>query len=62
LTEGDARCVVDADMDELPACALASAVGAAALCSIAGDAVTDTLEAAELLDTMWISSPGCSRW
>ena len=44
LGEGDARGVVEADVDELPAGAAAPA-GA-----LAGDAVADPLEAAELLD------------
>ena len=47
LREGDARGVVDADMDELPA----GAAGLVALAAaVAGDAVADALEAAELLD------------
>jgi hypothetical protein len=50
LTEGDARGIVDADMDELPAGAFASPARAALLRAVAGDAVADALEAAELLD------------
>ena len=46
LAEGDARGVVDADVDELPADAAALALAGA----IAGDAMADALEAAELLD------------
>ena len=47
LREGDARGIVDADVDELPADAAASCALAGA---IAGDAMADALEAAELLD------------
>src|SRR5216683_2027885 len=46
LAEGEARGVVDRDMDELPADASAVAVAG----SVAGDAVADPVEAAELLD------------
>lgn len=38
--------VVDGDVDEFPACALATAIAGAA----SRDAVTDAVEAAELLD------------
>ncbi len=44
LAEGDARGVVDGDVDKLPADAAAVALADA----IAGDAVTDALETAEL--------------
>lgn len=44
LAEGDARGIVDADMDELPA----DAIGASSL-AITGDAVAGGLEPAELL-------------
>ena len=55
LDESDARGVVEADVDELPA-------GAAAPGGTrAGDAVADLLEAAELLMSRWISSPGLAR-
>src|SRR5581483_11841275 len=54
LAEGDARGVVDADMDELPTrpplLAAPLAAGVALAGSIAGDAVTDLVEATELLD------------
>src|ERR1019366_538053 len=51
LAEGDARGVVDADVDELPSGAPAPLAGRAPLAGpIAGDAVADLLEAAELLD------------
>lgn len=45
LGEGDPRCIVDGDVDKLPA-------GAPGLAqpSIAGDPVTDAVEARELLD------------
>src|SRR5713101_1273823 len=46
LGEGEARGVVDADMDELPADAAAVALAGA----VAGDAVADAVEASELLD------------
>ena len=46
LREGEARGVVDADVDELPA----DAAGLALACAVAGDAMADALEAAELLD------------
>jgi hypothetical protein len=46
LAEGDARGVVDADVDELPTDAPAVALTGA----IAGDAVADLVEAAQLLD------------
>src|SRR5690606_7115222 len=46
LREGDARGVVDADVDELPAAAAAAIVAGV----MAGDAVADLVEAAELLD------------
>src|SRR3970282_2060145 len=46
LGEGDARGVVDADMDKFPADAAAVALAGA----IAGDAVAAPVEAAELLD------------
>jgi hypothetical protein len=46
LRESDARSVVDADMDKLPADATAVALAGA----VAGDAVADPVEAAELLD------------
>lgn len=51
LAEGDTGCIVDADMDELPArpAALGTAPGALA-CAIAGDVMTNPLEAAEVLD------------
>src|SRR3546814_8291781 len=50
LTESDTRGVVDADVDELPACPVAPAGGAAAFCAVDGDAMADTVEATELLD------------
>jgi len=43
--ESDARSVIDADMDELPA-----GTAGFALLAVSGDAVTDTIEAAEFLD------------
>ena len=46
LAEGDARGIVDADMDELPADAAAVALAGA----VAGDAVADPIELAELFD------------
>ena len=46
LREGDARGIVDADVDELPADAADAGLAGA----VAGDAVADALEAAELLD------------
>ena len=46
LAEGDARGVVDADMDELPADAAAVALAGA----VAGDAMADLVELAELFD------------
>ena len=55
LGEGDARGVVEADVDELPA-------GAAALAgALAGDAVADLLEAAELLDVEVDQLAGAGR-
>src|SRR5829696_8314835 len=48
--EGDARGVVDADMDELPAGAFTSGPCVALPPAVAGDAVADLVEAAELLD------------
>ena len=55
--EGEARGVVDADMDELPSDA--AAVGLAA--AITGDAMADLVETPEFLMSMWMSSPGFSR-
>ena len=48
--EGDARGVVDADIDELPAGAFTSGPCVALPAAVAGDAVADLAEAAELLD------------
>src|SRR6187399_968347 len=48
--KGDARGVVDADMDELPAGAFTSGPCVALPPAVAGDAVADLVEAAELLD------------
>ena len=57
LREGEARGVVDRDMDELPADAAAVALAGA----VAGDAMANPVEAAELLDMRWIISPGVLR-
>ena len=46
LREGDAGGVVDADMDELPAAAARAGIAG----TFAGNAMTDALETAELLD------------
>ena len=54
-TGGGIHWIVDGDVDELPADA--AAVGLA----IAGDAVADSVETAEVLMSMWIMSPGSSR-
>jgi hypothetical protein len=48
--------VVDRDMGELPAGA------ARGVAPVAGDAVANALDAAELLHVRWISSPGAWRW
>lgn len=51
LAEGDARCIVDADMDELPArTATPGAAPGALACAVTGDAMANPLEAAELFD------------
>ena len=47
------------DVDELPAGALTSGPCVALPPAVAGDAVADLVEAAELLMSTWISSPGC---
>jgi len=57
LGKGDAGVIVDADVDELPADATVVTLAGA----IAGDAVADLVETPELLDEMWIISPGFSR-
>jgi hypothetical protein len=57
LAEGQARGVVDADMDELPA----DATGVALALAVAGDAVADLIELPSFLMSMWIISPGRSR-
>ena len=50
LGEGHARSVVNADVDELPAEPFAARPSVALTPAVAGDAVSDLLEAAELLD------------
>src|SRR5262249_54082499 len=50
LGEGDARVVVDGDMDELPAEPFAPCSPIALPSAIAGDAVADAIDPAELLD------------
>src|SRR6266700_5712618 len=50
LTEGDPGSVVDADMHVLPARPLATGAQVALAGSVAGDAVTDPIELAELFD------------
>ena len=54
--EGDPGGIVKADVDELPA----DAAGVALADPIAGDAVTNALELAELLDVD-VDEPGCTR-
>ena len=57
LGEGEARGVVDADVDEFPA-------GAAATCSAVRSPVMrwpTRSKRPSFLMSMWISSPGCSR-
>src|SRR5579862_2338855 len=61
LGEGDARGVVDADMDELPAEALAATTPVALAAAIAGDPWPMPSIRPSFLMSMWISSPGCSR-
>ena len=55
--ESDAGMIVYADVDELPTDAPVVALAGA----ITGDAVADLIEAAELLMSMWIISPGVAR-
>src|SRR6185295_14549744 len=50
LGEGDARVVVDGDMDELPAEPFAARSPIALPSAIAGDAVANAIDPAELLD------------
>src|SRR5689334_16980800 len=50
LTEGDPGRIVDADMDVLPARPLATGALVALTGSIAGDAMADPVELAELFD------------
>ena len=50
LAEGDARGIVDADMDELPAEALAAASPAALASTVARDPVADAIDSAEFFD------------
>jgi hypothetical protein len=50
FSEGDARVVVDGDMDELPTEALPSRSAITLPPSIAGDAMADTIDPAELFD------------
>jgi len=50
LAEGDARGIVDADMDELPTRALAAAAPIALASAVARDAMADTVDSAELFD------------
>ena len=57
LGEGDARGIVDADMDELPADAARFALTGA----VASDAMTYPLNLPSFLMSIWINSPGCSR-
>jgi len=57
LGEGDTRGVVNTDMDELPADAAAVALAGA----VAGDAMTDPVEAPSFLMSRWIVSPGDLR-
>jgi hypothetical protein len=49
LREGDPRGIIDADVDELPAEALATPAPIALAAAIAGDAVADAVDAAEFL-------------
>jgi hypothetical protein len=50
LGEGDARVVVDGAMDELLTKPLATRASIALASAITGDAVTDTIDPAKLLD------------
>ena len=52
----ETRMIVDRNVNEFPALALAALAGAAS-----GDAVADAAEAAEFLMSRWIISPGFSR-
>jgi hypothetical protein len=52
------RGIVDADVDELPVDATVLALA----CAVAGGAVPYLVELAEPLMSMWMSSPGRSRW
>jgi hypothetical protein len=51
LAEGDARGIVDADVDEPPAQALATTSPAALASTVARDPVADAVDSAELFDT-----------
>jgi hypothetical protein len=53
--------IVDGDVGELPSGALASAAGLALVFTIAGNAMADSIEAAELLISIWMISPGVAR-
>ena len=55
LDVGEARGVVDRDVDELPPGTLR------ALAAIAGDPVSDAAEAASFLTSRWTSSPARAR-
>src|SRR6185295_11947917 len=54
---GDARGIVDADVDVLPPHAPAVALSPA----IAGNAMSYVVEPAKFFVSTWMSSPGCSR-
>jgi hypothetical protein len=58
LHEGDPRGIVDADMNEIPIDAMVT-VDHAKLSS--RDVMSDGADASELLDIVWIGSPGFSR-
>ena len=61
LGEGDARGIIDADMDKFPAEALAAAAPVALAAAIAGDVWPIASMRPSFLISMWISSPGCWR-
>jgi hypothetical protein len=50
LGEGDARSIVDGDMDELPTGPFAACPQVALSSTVAGDAMADTVDSAKLLD------------
>jgi len=60
LGEGDARGVIDADVDVFPSVSLALAPRGGLAGPIARYAMADPLEASEFLMSRWIKSPGAS--